>query len=61
MDPVNIPEDGDFLVPQTVERFIGNGGSVVVLLTPGPFWQIEASDNAEWMRSLPWSDISVIE
>lgn len=61
MDPVNIPEDGDFLVPQTVRRFIDNGGSVVVLLTPGPFWQIEAIDNAEWMRSLPWSDISVIE
>ena len=61
MDPVNIPGDGDFLVPQTVRKFIDNGGSVVVLLTPGPFWQIEASDNAEWMRSLPWSDISVIE
>jgi hypothetical protein len=61
LDPANIPEDQDFLVPQTVKRFIDNGGSVVVLLTPGPFWQIEASDNDEWMRSLPWSDISVIE
>ncbi len=61
LDPANIPEDQDFLVPQTVRRFIDNGGSVVVLLTPGPFWQIEASNNAEWMRLLPWSDITVIE
>jgi hypothetical protein len=61
LDPANIPEDQDFLVPQTVNRFIEDGGSVIVLLTPGPLWQIEASDNAEWMRVLPWSDITVIE
>jgi hypothetical protein len=61
LDPANIPEDQDFLVPQTVNGFIENGGSVIVLLTPGPLWQIEASDNAEWMRVLPWSDITVIE
>jgi hypothetical protein len=51
----------DFKVPSNMRAFVENGGQVIVILTPGPFWQIEQRLEHPWMQDLPWTAIKIVE
>lgn len=51
----------DFDVLSNINNFINNGGEVIIILTPGPFWQIEQRLESPWMQNLPWTAIQIIE
>jgi hypothetical protein len=51
----------DFKVPEQIATFLDNGGDLIVLLVPGPFWQIEQRVDRPWMQEIPWAKIKVIE
>jgi len=50
----------DFKVPQQITTFLDNGGDLIVLLLPGPFWQVEQRVDRPWMQEIPWTRIKVI-
>ena len=51
----------NFDVPSKINNFINNGGEVIIILTPGPFWQIEQRLERPWMQELPWAAVKIIE
>ena len=51
----------DFDVPSRINTFLNNGGEFIVILTPGPFWQIEQRADQPWMQELPWPAIKIIQ
>lgn len=62
VDPAIFPKGTvEFDVPSNVNNFIDNGGKLIVILTPGPFWQIEQRLERPWMQELPWSAVQIIE
>jgi hypothetical protein len=62
IDPYNFAEGTiDFDVVAKINAYIGNGGHLIVVLSPGPFWQIEKRSERPWMQELPWSKINVIQ
>jgi hypothetical protein len=62
IDLANFPKGTvDFEVPSNINNFIDNGGEVIIILTPGPFWQIEQRLERPWMQDLPWKAIQIIE
>ena len=61
LDPANIPENSDFLVPEHVEKFLRSGGKLTLILTPGPLRDIQNRTDSGWMQQLPWDQITVVE
>lgn len=62
IDPYNFAEGTiDFDVVANINAYIGNGGRLIVVLSPGPFWQIEKRSERPWMQELPWTQIYVIQ
>jgi hypothetical protein len=51
----------DFEVPQQITTFLDNGGDLIVLLLPGPFWQVEQRVDRPWMQEIPWTRIKVVD
>jgi hypothetical protein len=51
----------DFDVPSNINNYLDNGGNLIVLLTPGPFWQIEQRMDRPWMQELPWESIQIVD
>jgi hypothetical protein len=51
----------DFKVPEQIATFLDNGGDLIVLLLPGPFWQIEQRVDRPWMQEIPWAKIKVVD
>jgi hypothetical protein len=54
-------ETTDFGKPSNINSFVNNGGKVIIILTPGPFWTIQQRLDRPWMQELPWQAIQVIE
>jgi hypothetical protein len=62
LDLANFPKGTvDFDVPSNISNFVNNGGKLIVILTPGPFWQIEQRLERPWMQELPWDAIKVVQ
>ena len=62
IDLANFPKGTvDFDVPSNISNFVNNGGKLIVILTPGPFWQIEQRLERPWMQELPWDAIQVVQ
>lgn len=62
VDPANFPKGTvDFEIPSNITNFVNNGGKLIVILTPGPFWQIEQRLERPWMQALPWQSIQVVQ
>lgn len=62
VDPANLPKGTvDFEIPSSITNFLNNGGTLIVILTPGPFWLIEQRLERPWMQQLPWQSIQVVQ
>ena len=61
LDPVNISEISDFLVPEHVDNFLKSGGNLTVILVPGPLRDVKNRTDADWVQRLPWDEITVID
>ena len=51
----------DFDVPKQIAAFLNNGGDLIVLLLPGPFWQVAERVDRPWMHEIPWTRVKVVD
>jgi hypothetical protein len=61
VDQKNILENENFLSGDLINNFLDAGGKLIVILIPGPKFQLDKRDDQPWIQDLPWDRISVVQ